>query len=297
MTSIQRPRKAFIAYILCSAIVSAMTAPATAAQSRQSAPTAKNAGNATSQKEFKFEVVAIHPLKRGFTPYDPAPAPVGNFAPSPTGFSSTLTVGQMMVMAYASGPGMNRSLVNMPNWFADWYYINARVADKDINAWRKQSNNHELLRLAMQAVLKERCKLAFHEKPSQLPVYDLVIGKKGLKIKASVPGSPRPQGGPLPSGGVRTIDVSGTEVSRMHFYGASIQDIVDLLNAFNPGHDVRDATGLTGRYDFTLERTPEPNPEDGVYMYPVDSLGLQIKTVMAPFTTYVIDHIEKPSPN
>lgn len=269
----------------------------TVAQTRVPANKDSNAIRTTSQKHFEFEVVSIRPLKPGFTPYDKAPAPVGNMMPSPSGFSSTMAPGMMVQLAY--GGRVRSPIDNMPDWFANWYFINARVANKDLVDWQNQNDRHELLRLAMQAVLRERFKLAIHERPVEIPEYALVIKRKGTRFKPSLPGAVLPQGKPLSSGGVRTFDLSGGQILKVHFYGATMGDLVDFLRGNSPNRPVRDATGLTGHYDFTLELAPgpRPEPEEAVFMYPVAPLGLQLKPIMTPSHALVIDHVEHPSPN
>jgi bla regulator protein blaR1 len=74
------------------------------------------------------------------------------------------------------------------------------------------------------------------------------------------------------------------------------------------GRPVVDQTGLNGRFDFTLEFTPErPSPPQEVQ--PDDfqlttmqealqeQLGLKLKTTNAPVDTLIVDHIERPSEN
>ena len=48
-------------------------------------------------------------------------------------------------------------------------------------------------------------------------------------------------------------------------------DIVSL------GMPVRDMTGLTGRYDFTLKEVDLSPGEDRVFSYPLEQLGLKIR--------------------
>jgi uncharacterized protein (TIGR03435 family) len=74
---------------------------------------------------------------------------------------------------------------------------------------------------------------------------------------------------------------------------------------------VVDKTGLTGKYDFKLEFSRDPDapmlPEkslppgnDSEPMIRdalVDQLGLKLERTELPLDEIVIDHIEKPSPN
>ena len=78
-----------------------------------------------------------------------------------------------------------------------------------------------------------------------------------------------------------------------------MEDLARFLGMGSPGRPVRDKTGLTGRYDFTLELIDEPGHrnQDALYNYPVDHLGLALKPGKETRAKLVIDHIEKPSAN
>jgi uncharacterized protein (TIGR03435 family) len=78
---------------------------------------------------------------------------------------------------------------------------------------------------------------------------------------------------------------------------------------------VVDQTGLTGRYDFNLNWTPDesqfasfgahippPNPDDpnalpSLYTALQEQLGLKMEATKANVDVMVIDHIDKPSAN
>ena len=75
-----------------------------------------------------------------------------------------------------------------------------------------------------------------------------------------------------------------------------MKDLVDLLGGLAK-IPVRDKTGLTGRYDFTITSGPRDPGENEVYMFPLKHLGLAIKRGTEQRPALVIDHIERPSPN
>lgn len=275
------------------------------ASAQQSAAVHGNSsGNAASKtKDVKFEVISIRPVKPGWTPYDGASAPVLNLNPDPTGFRSTLVVWQMLMIAYAPDDQSWGSIpvVNWPKWPADWYVINAHVPEADVAAWRNQSAHHELLRFAMQDLLRQRCKLTLHMEPAELPDYKLVIRKKGLKMKPTTPGSTPPKGFTLPSGAVRFAE-GPRDRPTWHYYGATIGDLVEFLSPSGTGSSrppIHDETGLTGRYDFTIQMADEPSrdPIDSIYNFPVTPLGLELRTGKYHGHKLVIDHIERPSAN
>jgi len=286
-----------------SAISSGMLLLIAAALLSTAAVAQKSNRNPVAPKDIKFEVASITPVKPG-TQTEMAQT----FVPTPDGYRSSLTVGQMIMLAYGpSDPQLWHGipLVNWPDWIGgggDWYVINARVSEGDRDAWRNQSNKLELLRTAMQDLLRDRCKLVIHEKPTQVEVYNLILQKRGAKLKPTPVGSALPKGGgPLPSGGVRVPELlpGPGHTMRWRYYGATMSDLVEFLTLSSSGRPVHDATGLTGRYDFTLQLIDNASrdPDEQIYNWPVDPLGLVLKPGKSLGFALVIDHIEKPTPN
>ena len=70
---------------------------------------------------------------------------------------------------------------------------------------------------------------------------------------------------------------------------------------------VIDQTGLTGKYDFKLNWTPQQlaeNPDDSssasgpsLFAALTEQLGLKLKSTKAPVDVIVIDHVDSPHPN
>jgi len=246
---------------------------------------------ANPAKQIQFEVFSIRPAT--------GPLLSMSTAPSPTGFESRLSMWQAIMVAYGPDNYVNWGSVEVlksPSWMGDFYDIRARVAPADRPAWQSQGKSHDLLRAALQAALKDRCKLAIHEQPAKAEIFELVAGKRGPQLKAAAAGAALPSGVKLPSGGVmvQTV-VNGRQVKTFH--SAAIQDLVDFLCIMSGRTPVRDKTGLTGRYDFTIKQV-EPSPDQNhVYTYPVEHLGLQVKPGTESRPALVIDHIEKPTPN
>ena len=217
---------------------------------------------------------------------------------------------QMIMLVYAPGDSEDYTTWgtvatrNFPNWSGTFYDINARVAKADLNAWQHQNSQHELLRSAIRAALKERCKLAAHEEPSKAEDLELVVGKHAAPLRPAGPGFPGFEsriGVPLSSGGVMGQEiVNGKEVK--HFYGATMEDLAKFLINLARGTPVYDRTGLTGRYDFILrEVTPlDSTPSVPTYFldkYPLNQLGPEPKRGMETRPMLVIDHIEPPTAN
>jgi uncharacterized protein (TIGR03435 family) len=104
------------------------------------------------------------------------------------------------------------------------------------------SARHDQLVAMLRTLLEDRFKLSVHRETKQQPVYALVLGKNGPKL--------RPSG----SGG---DGFPGRRGSRGPLVGekASMPGLAATLSTLT-GRKVLNQTGLTGVYDFTLEYAP-----------------------------------------
>jgi uncharacterized protein (TIGR03435 family) len=246
-------------------------------------------------KELQFEVFSIRPLN----PATPTATLTANGTPSPGGFDSRLSLWQAIMVAYGPVNPVNWGSVEIlkgPDWIGGFYEVKGRVAQADLVPWQTQTKNHELLRSAMRAALRERCKLTIHESPLRAEIFELVVGKRGPRLKSAVSVATPSPGLKLPSGAVlvQTLE-SGHQVKS--YYNATMQDLADFLSIMSGRTPVRDKTGLTGRYDFRIQQQPPSPDENHVYSYAVSHLGLQVKSGTENRPMLVIDHIEKPTPN
>jgi uncharacterized protein (TIGR03435 family) len=305
-----------------------------------------------SPKDFHFDVLSIRPVSG--SPY--SLPKMGNTNPDPNGFRSVLSVYLMLKLAYGrvETSCALQEMVNLPNWQGQLYDVAAKVSESDLRAWQHQGSEHELLRAAIRAALRERFKLSTHEQPSRAAIFELVIARGGARLNSTAPANdPRPPGAEakrpdggglvhsaengrqektiydknpdggfvvqtvehgrlvrtlyrnLPGGGVLRVKQEGSpqEVSEnggqvTTFYNVTIRDLVDYLNLIGACRTpVRDKTGLNGRYDFTITNLPRNPDEDAIYRYPLNRLGLQIKSGTEQRSALVIDSIEKPPPN
>lgn len=167
----------------------------------------------------------------------------------------------------------------------------------------------ERMPLLLQSLLADRFQLKIHTETRELPVYDLVIGKNGPKLRAvpdpepPVPGTPELP--PLRPGAFqwRMGDMSGSTVPFDRFVGA----LSILL-----GRPITDKTGLTGFFEIKLQWAPDVGQGDGPLQplpSPVDpsgpslftaiqeQLGLRLESTKGPVEVIVIDSVQKPSEN
>jgi uncharacterized protein (TIGR03435 family) len=152
--------------------------------------------------------------------------------------------------------------------------------------------------LRFQNLLTDRFKLRFHRERKQLAVYNLIVGKSGPKMpkstldpaKSNLLIGPSPKGGPLLP--ARAIT--------MQRFASALQDILD--------RPVIDKTGLTDRYDFDLEFSPEGTllaPSEGVpvagdspdIFTAIQRIGLKLERGTGEGEVIIIDHAEKPTDN
>ena len=134
----------------------------------------------------------------------------------------------------------------------------------------------EQFRAMLRNLLAERFKLAVHHDQKEMPVYELVVGKGGPKLKETVE-DPAPKdaadgppsaglGVPVkmgkegfpalpPGGGNRFMMTSGGKM-QMQASGQTMEQFTNLLSR-QVGKPVTDATGLKGKYDITLNFTAD----------------------------------------
>jgi uncharacterized protein (TIGR03435 family) len=278
-------------------IASAQTCtPATAQDSHEA-----NSSTATTKqtkKPITFEVVSIRPL-------NPDTQRLGAEY-MPDGYQITAPLEYLIKLAYipqTPNKWSSSQILNVPAWASkDWYALDARVAPEDVAAWKQSADikDYEPLRSALQAALTERCRLALHTTPIEAPYLNLVVDKHGAKLKDTVPGPVEPVKGKSNNRLGKGLYIEDNE--ERIFVGVSMEEFTMLLMRLAPDYPVKDKTGLTGRYDFTLPwydyrnypASEIPNPLDRM---PLSSIGLTLKRGTGPAFVLNIDHIEKPTQN
>jgi uncharacterized protein (TIGR03435 family) len=154
-----------------------------------------------------------------------------------------------------------------------------------------------------QKLLAERFKLTFHHDKKELSVYVLSVAKTGPKLTKS-------EGDPngLPG-------LFFTKLGALNGRNATMGEFANMIlqNAVLD-RPVLDQTGLIGRWDFTLNWTPDdsqfasfgikiPPPSDAaaappnLYTAIQEQIGLKLEATKAPADVLVVDHVEKPTEN
>ncbi len=154
----------------------------------------------------------------------------------------------------------------------------------------------EALRM-LQTLLADRFKLALHRETRERPIYALVVGKGGPKLRESAEELSKPD---MQRTGRGVVDKSAP----ISVLALVLSQQLDRL--------VVDQTRLNGRYDFSLEfaseragrgvlegREPARGPDGlpSIFTALPEQLGLKLESSKAPVEILVIDHAEKPSEN
>jgi len=151
-------------------------------------------------------------------------------------------------------------------------------------------------------LLADRFKLTFHKDKKELSVYVLSVSKTGAKLTRN-DSSPN---------GLPGLFFQG--LGKLNVRNALITDFTGLMQSAVLDRPVVDQTGLAGRFDFTLNWTPDdsqfggmgakiPPPTDSadappnLYTAIQEQIGLKLDATKAPADVMVIDHVEKPSAN
>jgi uncharacterized protein (TIGR03435 family) len=198
--------------------------------------------------------------------------------------------------------------LNAPDWMRDARFnITAKIAP---------GATKEQFRLMQQNLLAERFGLKVHWETKEMPIYELVVAKGGLKIKEAAPEKPadpdQPRPGPpppmardangypvLPPGDRAMMMMIGNGKAVRRARRETMQQTATQLS-FQLGRPVVDATGLTGKYDFDLrwQNSSASAAADGdsgpdLPQAIQEQLGLKLEAKKGPVKILVVDHAEK----
>jgi uncharacterized protein (TIGR03435 family) len=138
----------------------------------------------------------------------------------------------------------------------------------------------------LQTLLADRFHLKVHYDKKELPAYDLVLAKGGLKMHRS-------EGGELGYGPSK--DNSGNRSLR----GKITLPILATNLSGMLGHPVSDQTGLDGLYDFDLNYRDDHSTEGPTAAYPgietalQEQVGLKLEPKKAMFDMIIVDRADK----
>lgn len=230
-----------------------------------------------------------------------------------------------------SDPGMviytNQNLLSMV-YFAYNQYVDATTPawigteHYDISATIPPGTSLADFRLMLQNLLAERFHMVVHHETRNYNGYDLLVAKGGPKMKTSTEedsvaadrsAAEQVASGPLLSGnldakgypqllraGITTAPIKNTIAFHLMARAQTLSELIEVLKNFL-GSPIVDKTGLSGRYDCTLDflrGAPIGGVEEGNDLIPyiplaVDALGLKMVPVKVPVDILIVDSAEK----
>ncbi len=250
-----------------------------------------------SVKAPVYEVVSIRPAS-------PGDRDVGS-KDLPNGFDyKNMPLVWLIYEAY--GIRMDSQISGLPEWAkTDHYSVSARVDEDTAEAWKKLSPKEIWVQqqLMLQTMLADRCQLKKRREVKELPVYDLVIAKGGLKMKEAAPDEKEITY-------VKTFAMysdagqSGGSTMTMTTHAGTALELAESLPSY-VGRIVVDKTGLGDeRFDFELKWSSDQEaPADkggtgpAIFKALEEQLGLKLEPAKGSVDTFVVEHMERPSAN
>jgi uncharacterized protein (TIGR03435 family) len=153
--------------------------------------------------------------------------------------------------------------------------------------------------------LADRFKLEFHREEKEFSIYAMTVARTGSKLKEStLDPDATPEGPPL------LAFVLAPDTVRLPARGVTMAEVASVFQRAALDRPVVDRTGLSGRYDFDLEFTPDESQFGGIglkgtpestkpdlFTAMQQQLGLRLEATKGPINTVVIDRVERPSAN
>lgn len=236
----------------------------------------------------------------------------------PNGLSGTASLKQLMQDAFAAQPFQ---ISGGPEWInSERYEIEAKAAG---------APSRDQFPLMLQSLLEERFQLKIHREQREVPVFDLLIAKGGLKLqppkragckdsgdRQHEPAGGRmapPASGPEPATGCGGVGVR-LQPGGARMFGETIgmPEFVRMLSGVL-GRTVVDRSGFTGLFDVRLDFLPDdstptlpPPPPDVAASNSMSptilsalpaQLGLRLEAAKGAVEVIVIDRVQRPSAN
>ena len=180
----------------------------------------------------------------------------------------------------------------------------------DISANVPPGATKEQIAVMLRHLLVSRFRMTIRRESRELPIYAMIAGKSGLKIKptgaapqadeqiATVKQQEGKDGLPvldLGAGGLVIETKNGR--ARISAKAIPLTRLADMLST-RVGKPVLDQTGLTGLYDFTLYFSPEGTPLDtaidpDIFVALQEQLGLKLEATKGSIDMVIVDRADK----
>jgi uncharacterized protein (TIGR03435 family) len=249
------------------------------------------AGTPTSPGQPEFEVASIKSIS------SKAAAGVGRgtrFRTTPSGslIADNISVKQLIRYAYGLS---DFQIAGGPRWIESARF---NVLAKTETGLKAPTSDERLIQMRpmLQTMLAERFMLTVHRETKELPIYELVPAKSGIKIPRTKPETCIYCG--YYRVGRTWITAEGISMPKLT---AALTDAL--------GREVIDHTEFTGTFDIDVEFAPndlraptgQPVRDDSsapsLFTVVQQELGLRLAGAKGPVEILTIDHIEQPSEN
>ncbi|HEY1577065.1 MAG TPA: TIGR03435 family protein [Terracidiphilus sp.] len=263
-------------------------------------------GSAAGQKQLEFATVSIRQNNAGGSQQPGAPTPDGYHM-------RNMFMAFPLMTAYVpqtGGAAMygDDQVLGMPEWMTsdtEHYDIDAKVEESDLKSWQDPAQQPAMMREMLQSMLAERLKLKVHRSTKTGSVYALIVTKSGPKFKETDASDAHAGSYPFPGGGKISMEMKGDQMI-MHYFGITMAQLAGMWSG-QEGRPVEDRTGLTRKYDVTIQKTAHPvapgqpngagdSPDESI-LSEAEQLGLNLESAKGEIETLVIDHVERPSEN
>jgi uncharacterized protein (TIGR03435 family) len=218
----------------------------------------------------------------------------------------------MIVATAYNVPFQSSRLTGGPDWIRGQRFdIDATAEPGAIPTGASADERDKAMRTMLQALLAERFHLKIRRELKDQPVYAIVVGKGGPKLKAAEIGEKDCE-----TDAAKDIDCHNFHGGRgrgLHAKAANIADLALFVSNWTD-RPLVDKSGLTGMYQFetrgwaNIAPGPAPAPgtvaEDGqdaaslptVFTLFAD-MGLKLDPQRAPVEMFIIEGVERPSEN
>ena len=208
----------------------------------------------------------------------------GARTPDPSLFiCDSCTLSDLVMSAYHIQPYQ----LSAPSWMeSERFTVNARVP---------AATTPEQLRLMQQSLLEERFKLTYHHEEKEMSRCELLVARGDPRLKASV-GEPTATDGREPEATITAYGRVNAQYSDL-----SMAELAGVLSK-QVHLPVTDATGLQGKFDFSLSWVMDhgdpsgvPDADSGPTIFSglEAQLGLKLEQKRGPVDRLVIDHADK----
>ena len=274
---------------------------------------AQTTGTDETVAKASFDVISIKPSR-------PNGVRMIRFTPDGVeGMNANLLI--LIRAAYGKNGNMptDDTVSGLPDWAkTQTYDIQGKMSGEDAAAFKALSKDDQDTRRQqmLRSLLEERFQLKIHREQRQVPDYELVVAKGGPKLQPGRvepdPNAPKERDGkPAMSSSLR---MRGPGKVQAQNFG--MQQLASYLSqpTAGVGRLVVDKTGLTDKYNFSLDWAPDfsmmkppagpmtaPPPPDltgpSIFTALQEQLGLKLQAGTGTIDAVVVDHVEKPSEN